>query len=55
MILPDGKLRPAEGAARYTLANLILSKRSMTERGLVRTLLALYAAFGIAAILLSGV
>ena len=55
VILPDGKLLPAEGAARYTLANLILSKRSMTERGLVRTLLALYAAFGIAAILLSGV
>jgi len=55
VILPDGKLRPAEGAARYTLANLILSKRPMTERGLVRTLLALYAAFGVAAILLSGV
>lgn len=49
----DGILRPPEGASRYTLAYLILSKRPMTERGLVRTLLAIYAASGAVAIALS--
>src|SRR2546422_10764383 len=45
-ILSDGRLQPAAGAARYTLANLLLSKRPMTERGLVRSLLCIYAACG---------
>jgi len=53
VILPDGRLQPAPGAARYTLANLILSKRPMTERALVRTLLALYALSGGVAVVLS--
>ena len=52
-ILSDGRLQPAAGAARYTLANLLLSKRPMTERGLVRSLLCIYAACGGVAILLS--
>ncbi len=53
VISPDGKLRPANGAARYTLANLLLSWRPMTEKGLVRALLSLYAGFGAIAIFLS--
>ncbi len=53
VILEDGRLRPPPGAERYTLAYWILSKRPMTERQLVRVILALYAASGIAAIVLS--
>ena len=53
VILPDGRLQPARGAEHYTLANLILSRRPITERGLVRKLLALYTISGAAAILLS--
>jgi len=53
VILPDGRLRPPEGAGRYTLAYWILSRRPMTERGLVRLLLSIYAASGAVAILLS--
>jgi len=55
IIHPDGTLRPREGAARYTLANLILSKRPMTEKTLVRVLLGLYISCGAVAVLLSGV
>jgi len=53
VILPDGRLQPATGAARFTLANFILSRHSMTEKNLVRTLLALYVLSGIVAIVLS--
>ena len=53
VLLPDGRLSPAKGAGRYTLANLVLAKRPMTERNLVRVLLAVYALCGAAAIALS--
>ena len=53
ILLPDGRLRPSTGAERYTLANLILSKRPMGERSLVRVLLSLYALCSVAAIALS--
>jgi UDP-N-acetylglucosamine--dolichyl-phosphate N-acetylglucosaminephosphotransferase len=53
VIGPDGTLRPPEGAERYTLAYLILSKRPMTERRLVRTLLGLYLVAGTLALGLS--
>lgn len=53
LIRSDGMLSPPPGAERYTLAYWILSKRPMTERGLVRALLALYAVSGLAALVLS--
>jgi len=53
IIRADGTLRPPEGAEHYTLAYLILSKRPMSERSLVRTLVALYGISGAAAVLLS--
>jgi len=53
VIEPDGRLRPPKGAERYTLAYWILSKRPMTERALVRTLLSLYIVSGMVAFLLS--
>ncbi len=53
ILLLDGRLRPSTGAERYTLANLILSKRPMGERSLVRVLLSIYALCGLAAIALS--
>jgi len=53
VILEDGRLQPPPGAERYTLAYWILSKKPMTEKQLVRVILALYAASGVAAIVLS--
>lgn len=53
VIQPDGTLRPPEGAGRYTLAYWILTKRPMTEKSLVRALLAFYAVSGAFAIVLS--
>jgi UDP-N-acetylglucosamine--dolichyl-phosphate N-acetylglucosaminephosphotransferase len=53
VIGPDGKLRPPDGAGRYTLAYRLLSRKPMTERQLVRTLLALYGFAGAAAVALS--
>lgn len=53
VIKEDGTLAPPDGAAHYTLAYWILSKRPMTEKQLVRTLLLLYAICGVAAIALS--
>lgn len=53
VILSDGRLSPPQGAEHYTLAYWILSKRPMTEKALVRTLLLLYGASGLAAIALS--
>jgi len=53
ILSPDGKLSPPVGAARYTLAYFILSRHPMTEKNLVRTLLALYLISGSAAIILS--
>jgi len=47
----DNRLHPPAGAERYTLAYLILHKRAMTERGLVRTILSLYVACGIIAVI----
>lgn len=52
-IREDGKLAPPTGADRYTLAYWILSKRSMSEKSLVRLLLLLYMASGGVAVLLS--
>ncbi len=49
----DGRLHPPEGAERFTLAYLILSWRPMSERALVRSILALYALSALAAIGLS--
>ncbi len=48
-----GVLRPPDGASHYTLAFWILSKRPMTEKGLLRVLLLLYAASGAVALVLS--
>jgi len=53
VIGPDGILKPPRGAERYTLAYYLLSKRSMTEKQLVRFLLMLYALSGAAAVVLS--
>lgn len=53
VIAGDGTLRPPPGSEHYTLGFLILSRKPMTERNLVRVLLGLYAASGIAALLLS--
>jgi len=53
VIRDDGTLEPPKGAERYTLAYWLLSRRPMTERRLVRVLLTLYAAAGVAALALS--
>lgn len=46
IIEPDGKLRPTKGSEHYTLAFFILSKKNMSEKILVLTMLSLYAMFG---------
>jgi UDP-N-acetylglucosamine--dolichyl-phosphate N-acetylglucosaminephosphotransferase len=48
-----GRLHAPKGAERYTLAFWILSRRPMTERGLVRMITGIYAICGIFAILVS--
>jgi UDP-N-acetylglucosamine--dolichyl-phosphate N-acetylglucosaminephosphotransferase len=48
-----GKLHPPKGSERYTLAYWVLSKKPMTEKNLVRTILSIYVAFGIMAVLLT--
>lgn len=53
VILSDGKLRPPEGAERFTLAYFLLSKKPMSERILVNTILSLYAICGVIALALS--
>ncbi len=53
IIKADGTLRPPPGAEHYTLSYLVLSKRPMSEKSLVRTLILFYAICGAAAILLS--
>ncbi len=53
VIRQDGTLQPRAGAERYTLAFALLSRHPMSEKRLVYTLLGLYAASGLAAILLS--
>jgi len=53
VIRADGRLSPPRGAERYTLAYLLLSRRPMTEKRLVGTLLALYAISGLAAMVLT--
>ncbi len=50
---PTGALRPPRGAEHYTLAYWLLSKRPMTERALVSTLLGIYVFAGVCAVLLS--
>lgn len=52
-MLAGGFLSPPEGASHYTLAYWILSRHPMKEPRLVQTLLALYAASGALAVLLS--
>ncbi len=49
----DDVLRAPTGAAHYTLAYWLLSKKPMTERGLVLCLIGLYGLSGAAAVLLS--
>lgn len=49
----QGKLSPPVGAGHYTLAYLILSKRSMSEKHLVNVLLLLYMGCGAVAVLLA--
>lgn len=49
----QGRLSPPRGSERYTLAYLLLSIRSMTERRLVALILGLYAASGLIALALS--
>lgn len=53
VILDDGRLKPPEGAERYTLFYYILSKKSMEEKKLVYTVLVLYAMCGVLALGLS--
>jgi UDP-N-acetylglucosamine--dolichyl-phosphate N-acetylglucosaminephosphotransferase len=53
IIAADGTLNTPNGSSRYTLAYWILSKRPMTERSLVRAILALYAVSGAVAVALS--
>ncbi len=53
VIATNGELHPPRGAEHYTLAYWILSRRPLTERKLVRIILALYAVSGILAIGLS--
>jgi UDP-N-acetylglucosamine--dolichyl-phosphate N-acetylglucosaminephosphotransferase len=53
VILDDGRLKPPEGAERYTLFYYILSKKSMEEKKLVYTVLLLYAICGMIALGLS--
>lgn len=52
IIEPDGKLKPMNGSEHYTLAFFILSKKNMSEKNLVLTMLSLYAMFGFLAIAL---
>lgn len=49
----EGKLHTPPGASHFTLAFLILSKKPMTEKNLVRTILGIYAVFGVLAIILT--
>lgn len=49
----EGKLHAPKGAEKYTLGYWILSKKPMTEKNLVRTMLSLYAISGLLAILFS--
>ncbi len=49
----DGTIQPPKGAERYTLSYLVLSKRAMSEKRLVGVLISLYAAAGVAALVLS--
>jgi len=49
----EGKLHAPKGAEKYTLGYWILSKKPMTEKDLVRTILVMYAISGLFAILFS--
>src|SRR5437867_4343606 len=53
IIETDGTLRAPPKAEHFTLAFWILSRRPMTEKGLVRVMLGLYALSGAAAVALS--
>lgn len=53
VILDDGRLKPPEGAERYTLFYYLLSKKSMKEKKLVYTVLVLYVICGMIALGLS--
>jgi len=46
----EGKISPPKGAEHYTLIYWILSKKPMTERDLVRTVLSIYVACGAIAV-----
>lgn len=49
----DGTLSPPKGAERYTLAYFILSRKPLTENGLVVRILSLYALCSAVAVVLS--
>lgn len=49
----NGRLHAPKGAEHYTFAYWILSKKPMTEKNLVRTIISIYLGFGILAIVLS--
>lgn len=53
VIREDRTLQPPKGAEKYTLAYRILSRKPMTERQLVRRILALYAISSATAVILS--
>lgn len=50
VISKDGKLSPPKGAEKYTLFYRILAWKPMTESGLVKTVLILYALCGVLAL-----
>jgi UDP-N-acetylglucosamine--dolichyl-phosphate N-acetylglucosaminephosphotransferase len=49
----DGNMSPPKGAEHYTLIYWILSKKSMNEKNLVRTMLGIYSLCGLLAVLIS--
>ena len=49
----QNRLHCPKGAEKYTLAYWILSKKPMTERNLVRTILSIYLVFGVLAVIIS--
>jgi len=53
VIHQDGTLSPPNGGERYSLAYFLLSKRPMTEKKLVNSILLLYGVSGAAALILS--
>lgn len=53
VILPDKRLKPPKNAYYYTLPYFILSRKAMSERKLVHTILLLYSISGVCAVLVA--